>query len=236
MKIKKATTIVLISLIFLLSLSYTYAQDLNDENDELNLDSNDLQQLEMTPPSDDESSDETLLASESTSDTNQQAYLVLDNDADKENIYLGDTVTWIVSVLNKGPDTAKNVKVSDQLPDGLKYIKHTTTKGTFDPASGIWDIGDLSVDDGEVFLNILTKSVSVGEKINKAKLTSDTDNLNDNESYEEEEIDVFENSGNSESEKLHKSAHTVMHPTSNPIALIVISLFAILISFKRIRI
>ena len=160
----------------------------------------------------------------------------MDNDADKENVYIGDYVTWIVSVINKGPDTAKNVKVFDQLPNGLKYIRHTATKGIFDPKSGIWDIGDLAVDDGEVFLKITTKAVSAGEMINKANLTTDSNNLNANESYEEEEIDVFEH----ESETFVAKAATSLHPTGNPIFLILLSLFtdvrtALLFHFNRMR-
>ena len=48
--------------------------------------------------------------------------MILDNDADNENIYVGELVTWIVTAENKGPDTAKNTKVFDQLPDGLQYL------------------------------------------------------------------------------------------------------------------
>ncbi|MBR4448201.1 DUF11 domain-containing protein [Methanobrevibacter sp.] len=171
-------------------------------------------------------SGELLSTSEAKSDSQSQSYLILDNDADIENIYIGDYVTWIVSVINKGPDTAKNVKVYDQLPDGLKYIKHTTTKGTFDPETGIWSIGNLSISDGEVFLNIITQAFSVGKKINKAKVTSDTYNLNENESYEEEEIDVFEHEVNAYAKKSIVSSYTA----GNPMALIVLSLFTILIT------
>ena len=74
--------------------------------------------------------------------------------------------------------------------------------------------------------SITTKAFSVGEKINKAKLTSDTHNLNENESYEEEEIDVFEHEVKAYAEKSIVSSHT----TGNPLALIVISLFTILIT------
>lgn len=109
-------------------------------------------------------SSEVPSTSEAKSDSQSQSYLILDNDADIENIYIGDYVTWIVSVINKGPDTAKNVKVYDQLPDGLKYVKHATTKGTFDPETGIWSIGNLTISDGKVFLNITTQAFSVGEK------------------------------------------------------------------------
>ena len=171
-------------------------------------------------------SSEVLSTSKTKSDSQSKSYLILDNDADIENIYIGDYVTWIVSVINKGPDTAKNVKVYDQLPDGLKYVKHTTTKGTFDPETGIWSIGNLSISDGEVFLNITTQAFSVGEKIIRAKVTSDTYNLNENESYEEEEIDVFEHEVNAYAEKSIVSSYA----TGNPMALIVLSLFTILIT------
>lgn len=176
-------------------------------------------------------SNEVLSTSEAKSDSKSHSYLILDNDADIENIYIGDYVTWTLSVINKGPDTAKNVKVYDQLPDGLKYVKHTATKGTFDPETGIWSIGNLTIGDGEVFLNILTQAFSVGEKINKAKVTSDSYNLNENESYEEEEIDVFEHEVKAYVEKSIASTYA----TGNPIALIVLSLFTILIASTKTK-
>ena len=71
--------------------------------------------------------------------------LELDNDADKENIKVGDFVTWVIEAKNKGPNVAKNVKVSDQLPDGLKFVTCSATKGDFDIGTGVWDIGDLEV-------------------------------------------------------------------------------------------
>lgn len=216
----KCAVSILIVLIFLSCMTCIYAENLNDTDDELTLGSNEMDALGNA-----ENDDGDILTSVSESTTNSQAFLILDNDADIENIHIGDYVTWIISVLNKGPDTAKNVKVHDQLPDGLKYIKHTATKGTFNPKTGIWDIGDLSIDDGEVFLNITTKALTAGEKINKANLTTDSENLNNNESYEEEEIDVVENEP-----KLSAKAIDPKYSSGNPIALIILSLFAILIT------
>lgn len=153
------------------------------------------------------------------------SFLVLDNDADKENIKIGEVVTWEISVINLGNDTAKGVKVHDQLPEGLVYVSHTTTKGTFDPETGIWDIGDLSVSDGEVFLYIKTKAVTAGEKINKANLTCESINLNENESYEEEEIDVED-----DSYPKQKNSLKTIYKTGNPLALILLSVFGVFIT------
>ena len=163
----------------------------------------------------------------SSKNEDSSAYLILDNDADKENVHIGEYVTWIVSVINTGPGIAKNLKVLDQIPDGLKYIKHTTTKGTFDPKTGIWDIGDLSVDD-EVFLYITTLAVSVGEKINKANLTCDTVNLN-NHTYEEEEIDVAENSKDS-NDVVYENT---LKSTGNPLMLVILSLLGCFMGYYK---
>ena len=228
-------------MVTLLSLSCVNANDSNstdvvlevtddisqESNLELSDDNEDV--LEITSDENvlETAADEDILSSnESNGKTDSSAYLVLDNDANIENVYVGDYVVWIVSVINKGPDIAKNVKVYDQLPDGMEYIKHTATKGTFNPKTGIWNIGNLSAEDGEVFLNITVKALSVGEKINKANLTTDSINLN-NESYEEEEIDVLEpEDDDNDSDKVAKS----LYSTGNPLALVLISLFIIFVT------
>lgn len=159
------------------------------------------------------------------------AYLVLDNDADKENIYLGDLVTWIIAVQNFGPDISKNTQVHDELPDGLEYVSHTLTRGSFNPETGIWDIGDLDVKDGEVTLYITCKAVSVGEKINKAWLTSDTHNLN-NKTFEEEEIDVLDHDDdNDDDDKDVEKKITGLKNVGNPIFLILMSLIMVFSGF-----
>ena len=194
--------------------------ELSDDNEDVLEITSDVNVLETT------ADEEILSSNESNGKTDSSAYLILDNDANIENVYVGDYVVWIVSVINKGPDIAKNVKVYDQLPDGMEYIKHTATKGTFNPKTGIWNIGNLSAEDGEVFLNITVKALSVGEKINKANLTTDSINLN-NESYEEEEIDVLEpEDDDNDSDMVAKS----LYSTGNPLALVLISLFIIFVT------
>ncbi|MBR6927672.1 MAG: DUF11 domain-containing protein [Methanobrevibacter sp.] len=201
----------MIFLILALSLTCVSANEITNENQD--------DTLKVSEDTDN-------LESESTQDQLSSAQLELDNDADKENIYIGDEVTWTVTAQNIGPDTAKNVKVYDKLPSGLKYVKHTTTKGTFNPKTGIWDIGDLEVSDGMVTLIITTLAESTGEKINKAYLTSD----NSEDITEEEEIDVL-------SQKVSKDIRTAsatMHETGNPIFLALITLFMLCAPvFKR---
>ena len=40
---------------------------------------------------------------------------------------IGDTITWTVTVTNAGPDTATNVVVIDNLPDGLEFVSGSLT-------------------------------------------------------------------------------------------------------------
>lgn len=242
-KIKYKIFIALMIMVSLLSLSCVNANDSNGTDMALELSDNISQEsnLELSDDNQDvleittdenvleATADEGILSiNESNGKTDSSAYLILDNDADIENVYVGDYVVWIVSVINKGPDIAKNVKVYDQLPDGMEYIKHTATKGTFNPKTGIWNIGNLSTEDGEVFLNITVKALSVGEKINKANLTTDSINLN-NESYEEEEIDVLEHHPEDDDDDSDKVAKS-LYSTGNPLALVLISLFIIFVT------
>ncbi len=168
-------------------------------------------------------------------DLEESIFLVLDNDADKENIKVGEQVTWIISVMNKGAEAADNVQVLDQLPEGLKYVSHTTTKGTFDPSTGIWDIGNLARDEGKVSLYILTEALTPGEKINKANLTTDSVNENENNSYEEEEIDVVDDveneTSNETSNNTESSYSNVIPKAGNPLALILLSMFCIFTTY-----
>ena len=164
-----------------------------------------------------------VISSTNSSENLSSSYLVLDNDADNEDIFVGEEVTWIITASNLGPDTAKNTKIYNKLPQGLKYIKHSTTKGTFNPKTGIWNIGNLSIDDGIVELWITTLALTNGKMINKAYIVTDSENSNINESYEEEEIDVFEVEN-----KVSKDVEIVsakIYATGNPLFLILISIF-----------
>lgn len=204
----------------LLSFNIVSANDLNESQV---LQINDMESISVQNSGD-------LSPSNELNDANESgAYLILDNDADIENIYIGDLVTWIVTVENLGPDIANNTKVYDELPDGLEYLYHSSTKGVFNPETGIWDIGDLEVEDGLVSLFITCKSVSVGEKVNKAWITSDTKNLN-NETFEEEEIDVFDYE-HGYKDYDNKIASPILKSVGNPIFLIIMCLFLIFTNF-----
>ena len=55
----------------------------------------------------------------------------------------GDTIIYTIKASSKGPDKAENTKVKVALPAGLTYSSATTSTGTYDSATGVWDVGDM---------------------------------------------------------------------------------------------
>lgn len=56
----------------------------------------------------------------------------------------GEMVTFTVTIRNNGPDDATNVEVIDELAEELMYDSHIASQGTYEPATGIWLVGDLA--------------------------------------------------------------------------------------------
>ncbi|MFK0223825.1 hypothetical protein ACIQWN_37295 [Streptomyces vinaceus] len=55
---------------------------------------------------------------------------------------VGDEVTLTATLSNKGPETARNVRLHDRLPSGLKYVSDDSG-GTYDPKTGVWKTADI---------------------------------------------------------------------------------------------
>ncbi len=49
--------------------------------------------------------------------------------------YVGEALTWTIIVINHGPSVAKDVKVQEDIPSSLKFIRASATKGTYDKNS-----------------------------------------------------------------------------------------------------
>jgi len=99
------------------------------------------------------------------------ADLVLTKTVNNTKPVVKDIVVFTLIVNNHGPDTSTNVQVADKLPQGLTFVKYTASTGTYDPATGIWTIGDLK--NGETaWINITSAVDQVGNITNNASVTS----------------------------------------------------------------
>lgn len=58
---------------------------------------------------------------------------------------VGTNVTFTVSAHNNGPNATTALQVTDLLPMGLTFVSASPSQGTYDPVTGIWDVGALAV-------------------------------------------------------------------------------------------
>src|SRR4029077_15041940 len=57
---------------------------------------------------------------------------------------LGSRVTFVVTATNNGPSNATGVQVTDLLPAGLVFVSGAASSGTYDPLTGVWNIGPMT--------------------------------------------------------------------------------------------
>ncbi len=65
------------------------------------------------------------------------------NGASNATVNVGDTVTFVVTARNNGPDTATNVLISDLIPEGLTDVLVTTQGGSYNSTNRVWTITSL---------------------------------------------------------------------------------------------
>lgn len=81
----------------------------------------------------------------STTVATRLADLALGMAVDKTSPFRGDTLTFTIALNNSGPQEARSVQVADTLSAGLTFLDATATRGSYDPGTGIWSVGDAAV-------------------------------------------------------------------------------------------
>jgi uncharacterized repeat protein (TIGR01451 family) len=71
------------------------------------------------------------------------ADLELTQTVDNPKPELGQNVTFTITLSNKGPGSATGIEVTDKLPSELTFISATPEQGTYDPTTGIWNVGNV---------------------------------------------------------------------------------------------
>lgn len=82
-----------------------------------------------------------------------------------------EQITYTVELRNDGPSDATGVQVTDRLPDGLLYVSHTTSTGSYDVATGLWNVGSVPAG-GVATLEISARVRSVARIVNTAEVSA----------------------------------------------------------------
>src|SRR5439155_670634 len=77
-------------------------------------------------------------------ETPQQADLTLTKTVSNTTPNVGDVITFTVTLTDRGPDTATNVRVTDLLPTGLTFVSATPSQGIYYSTSGFWTVGTVT--------------------------------------------------------------------------------------------
>ncbi|MFD2940004.1 PKD domain-containing protein [Flavobacterium notoginsengisoli] len=105
--------------------------------------------------------------------TAQTADLSLTKTVNNANPLVGSLVTFEVVVTNNGPQDTSGVTVTDLLPSGYIYSNFTISTGTYNPATGLWTVGNLVNGKSET-LQILALVNPTGNYVNVAEVTAST--------------------------------------------------------------
>jgi hypothetical protein len=103
----------------------------------------------------------------------QNADLALTKMASPSQVVLGVNVVYTLTVHNLGPGGATDVAVADQFPAGIALVgPFAPSQGTFDPATGAWNIGSLP-NGGSATLIVVAQVQTLGPLVNSATVKAD---------------------------------------------------------------
>ncbi|WP_414654787.1 DUF11 domain-containing protein, partial [Flavobacterium sp. UBA4854] len=109
---------------------------------------------------------------------------------------VGSQVSFELKITNDGPNNATGVQVTDLLPSGFQYVNYSSSAGTYDSTTGIWNVG--TVDTGVTESLILdAKVLPTGDYKNITQVTASdlpdpdsTPNNDDGDQSEDDEDNV----------------------------------------------
>jgi uncharacterized repeat protein (TIGR01451 family) len=122
--------------------------------------------------------------------TPQQSDLALSQVTNDAKPNVGDTISFTVTLTDKGPKTATNDTVTDTLPAGLSFVSAFPSQGTYNSGTGIWNVGTVTTGVPQTLL-IYAMVISPSPPANKAMMTN---------------ADQFDPN------KLNNAASTTIHP------------------------
>ena len=99
-----------------------------------------------------------------------------------DRVSVGNRITYTIVVKNNGPDTALDVYAVDKLSDALKFVSYKASVGVYNPATGIWTIGNLT-NKSNATLEITCIVLKTGVISNEVFVNGSTVDLNMTNNY-----------------------------------------------------
>jgi uncharacterized repeat protein (TIGR01451 family) len=99
------------------------------------------------------------------------ADLELTITSNKTSVTVGETITYTVTLSNKGPNTATGIRITDLAPSGMSFGQVTTTVGIYDKITGIWSVASLG-GGSQGTLTIQGTASAAGTITNKAEVVA----------------------------------------------------------------
>lgn len=118
-------------------------------------------------------SDLVLLNTVAISAATTVADLELTKTANNSVFSEGQTVSYTLNLLNRGPSAANGTQVRDVLPAGLTFVSANTSNGTFNQSTGIWNVASVGVNaTATLTINATVNAGTTGTNItNTAEVT-----------------------------------------------------------------
>ncbi|WP_456378303.1 DUF7507 domain-containing protein, partial [Lutibacter sp.] len=119
--------------------------------------------------------------------------LELTKDVDVYEPYAETNVDFTINLTNNGPSDATGVQVKDLLPSGYTFVSYSSTTGTYNDTSGLWNVGSIINGDTETLI-ITAYVLPIGEWTNVAEVIAanelDLDSTpNNNDIYEDDQAE-----------------------------------------------
>lgn len=105
--------------------------------------------------------------------------------------FLGQPVTFVLTVTNYGPSISTNVTVVDNLPTGTTVVSTNATQGSVSRSGStlIWNVGTLNVNTG-AGLTVTVQPHAVGSFLNSANTDAGTPDPNPDEDFASATVNV----------------------------------------------
>ena len=87
---------------------------------------------------------------------------------------INKNITIVVTVANNGQSNSSGLQITDQIPTGMTLVSATPSIGTYSPATGIWNVGNLNINNSAT-LTLIVRTNTVKTYTNIAAKTAENE-------------------------------------------------------------